>query len=76
MNRSSPKVVAEAAFSRDMVETLLRYFDQYERDGIVRVEVSTHGLWLRPPGVPMRHFLGLAEGAPFDLLHHPFRKPH
>lgn len=75
MDRSGPKVLAEAAFSRDMVETLLRYFDSYESDGIVRVEVSTHGLWLRRPNMPVRSFLGLAEGPPFDLPYHPFQGP-
>lgn len=61
MNARQPKVIAEAAFTYDMVETLLKFFMQYQKDGIVKVEVTDHGLWLKRPDVPVRHMLGLAE---------------
>ena len=57
----NPTVLAEAAFSQDMAETLFQYFGDYERGGVVRVEVTTHGLWIRHPSFPARKFLGLAE---------------
>lgn len=61
MGTRQPKVIAEAAFTYDMAETLLKYFMQYQKDGIVRVEVTDHGLWLKRHDVPVRHMLGLAE---------------
>ncbi|WP_224826681.1 hypothetical protein [Cognatishimia sp. MH4019] len=44
-----------------MVDTLQKYFPNYETDGVVEVEVTTHGLWLVTPNRKMRHFLGLAR---------------
>ena len=35
---------AQAEFSVDMVQTLLTYFQAYEIDGVVKVEVTEHGL--------------------------------
>lgn len=61
MTRRTPTVLAEAAFSQDMAETLVQYFGDYERDGVVRIEVTTHGLWIRHPDFSVRKFLGLAE---------------
>lgn len=51
----------EAEFSVDMVQTLLTYFQAYEIDGVVRVEVTEHGLWLPNPHNESRQFLGLAR---------------
>lgn len=50
-----------AEFTRDMVDTLHQYFDAYEQDGVVSVEVSNHGLWLPNPVTGGRQFLGLAR---------------
>ena len=38
--------LANAEFSRDMVETMLEYFDAYADDGVLTVEVREGGLWL------------------------------
>lgn len=50
-----------AEFSKDMAETLARYFDIYAEDGVVEVVVTEHGLWLRNPVTGGRQFLGLAR---------------
>lgn len=57
----TPQIVAEAEFTEDMVETLQQYFSVYQVDGVVRVEVSTKGLWLPNPATNSRQFLGLAR---------------
>lgn len=62
MGKMQPDLkVAEAEFSRDMVETLLKYFDFYAKDEVVRVEITHAGIWLPHPHVRTRHFLGLAR---------------
>lgn len=58
---SKVEVVAVAEFTEDMVETLHAYFRSYAEDGVVKVEVSTHGLWLPNPVCGGRQFLGLAR---------------
>ncbi len=55
---NAPRLQAEAAFSVDMAETLFRYFDAYQVDGIVTVEVTDKGLWLKSPVGEGRQFLG------------------
>ncbi len=60
------KKMADAEFSRDMVETTLTYFDYYAVDGVLRVEVTDAGLWLPNPMVPSRQFLGLARLAKYE----------
>jgi len=52
-----PKVLATAAFSKDMAATLKDYFDQYAVDGIVEVEVTDNGLWIINPN-GTKQFLG------------------
>lgn len=59
--RRNVEKLAEAEFSRDMVETLLRYFDAYADEDVVTVEVTNHGLWLPNPQLQTRQFLGLAR---------------
>ncbi|HRO15909.1 MAG TPA: hypothetical protein PLL33_12880 [Paracoccus sp. (in: a-proteobacteria)] len=54
------RVVAKAEFSADMSATLAEYFTAYAVDGVVTVEVTTHGLWLVNP-IGGRQFLGLAR---------------
>jgi len=44
-----------------MVDTLATYFKSYAVDGVVVVEVTTHGLWLPNPHSKTRQFLGLAR---------------
>ena len=57
----SPKTIATAEFTADMVATLQNFFDRYEKDGVVTVEVTNHGLWLPNPDSETRQFLGLAR---------------
>lgn len=57
------KKIADAEFSKDMVETILQYFETYSDDqGVLTVEVREHGLWLPNPvrGLPPQ-FIGLAR---------------
>ncbi|AUH66814.1 hypothetical protein FNJ84_19810 [Paracoccus sp. M683] len=65
---SLTRILTEAEFTKDMVETMLEYFDQYAVDGVLRVEVTNRGLWLPNPIVPGRQFLGLAR-LPDELRH-------
>lgn len=60
MGRRTVEVLAMAEFSEDMADTLREYFHSYAVDGVVSVEVSTHGLWLVNP-LGGRQFLGLAR---------------
>lgn len=53
--------IGEAKFTRDMVETLIEYFDVYAVKGVVTVQVTDAGLWLPNPHFLSRQFLGLAE---------------
>lgn len=61
MDNLPPKILAKAAFTKDMAETLVKYFANYEKDGIVRLDVTDHGLWIKHPDFPIRNFLGAAE---------------
>lgn len=54
------RTLAYADFTRDMAETLQIYFFAYAREGIVRVEITDHGLWLSHPNSCTRQFLGSA----------------
>lgn len=57
------KKLADAEFSKDMVETLLKYFEAYADDeGVLTVQVREHGLWVPNPvpGLPPQ-FIGLAR---------------
>lgn len=56
-----PTVLGTAELTEDMVETLQRHFSDYEVDGVVTVEVTSHGLWLPNPRIGGRQFLGLAR---------------
>lgn len=56
-----PHVLANAEFTKDMVQTLIDHFDVYVVHDVVTVEVTTHGLWLPNPHVSGRQFLGLAR---------------
>lgn len=53
-----PKRLATAEFTKDMVDTLKTYFDEYQTDGVVRVDVTDKGLWLRQTGGQGQKFLG------------------
>lgn len=53
--------LANAEFSRDMVETMLQYFEAYADNGVLTVEVREGGLWLPNPATGGRQFLGLAK---------------
>ncbi len=57
-SQAAPRLRAEATFSIDMAETLFRYFDAYQIDGVVTVEVTDKGLWLKSPDGEGRQFLG------------------
>lgn len=62
-----PKVLATAEFTEDMIETLAKFFDTYEDDGVVSVEVTDHGLWLNNPN-GSRQFLGSSRPISSDFL--------
>ncbi len=55
---SRPKRLATAEFTKEMVKTLEKYFDDYQVDGVVRLDVTDKGLWLPVPGQERRKFLG------------------
>lgn len=62
MSRSVCRMaIAEAEFSKDMVETMNEYFDQYAENGVLRIEITERGLWLPNPVTGGRQFLGLAR---------------
>lgn len=61
MTEQKPVVLATAELTIDMVDTLKKYFDRYAVDGVVAVEITTHGLWLPNPNENGRQFLGLAR---------------
>ncbi len=48
-------------FTSDMADTLNKFFAAYEAEGVVTVEVTNRGLWLRNPHTGGRQFLGLAR---------------
>lgn len=50
-----------ARFTKDMAETLLRFFETYATDGVVTVEVDDLRLWLVHPHNKTRQFLGQAD---------------
>ncbi|WP_297932596.1 hypothetical protein [uncultured Brevundimonas sp.] len=54
------QIVAVAEFTDDMAATLAEYFEAYAVEGVVSIEVTTHGLWLKNPAGG-RQFLGLAR---------------
>ena len=65
-----PKVTGTAGFTRDMAQTLLTFFDTYATDGVVTVEVTTHGLWLQHPSNGTRQFLGRADIPETPVAYH------
>lgn len=56
-----PKIYAVAEFTEDMVNTLCQHFGTFQSDGLVKVEVTSRGLWLQHPATGFRQFLGLAR---------------
>lgn len=61
MTNTPPRAIGTACFTRDMAETLLAYFETYATDGVIAVELTTHGLWLPHPSTGTRQFLGRAD---------------
>ncbi len=55
---SAPKTIATAEFSRDMVETLHKYFEEFEVEGVVKIDVTDKGLWLQERLTDRQKFLG------------------
>ena len=55
------EVDAVAEFTRDMADTLAQYFEFYAAKGVVEIEVTESGLWLRNPATGGRQFLGRAR---------------
>lgn len=49
-----------ARFTKDMAETLLRFFHAYQREGVVTLQLTERGLWLVNPHDDTRQFLGQA----------------
>lgn len=62
-----PSVLALAQLSKDMVDTLDQYFDEYAEEGVVSVEVTDCGLWLVNPN-GSRQFLGSVTPLPKGFL--------
>lgn len=71
MTNTPPRVVGTACFTRDMAETLLTYFDAYATEGVVSVELTTHGLWLPHPSTMTRQFLGRADAPETPISYSP-----
>lgn len=71
MTQTRPEIMANAGFTQDMVETLNTYFEHYASDGVVTVEVTTHGLWLQHPQTKTRQFLGRADHPERPVAYHP-----
>jgi hypothetical protein len=71
------RILATAEFTHDMAETLETYFATYEQDGVVTVEITDHGLWLRHPQSGTRQFLGSPFVVETNLVACPvsFQKP-
>lgn len=65
------RILATAEFTEDMAETLHTYFAAYQKDGLVKLEVTDHGLWLRHPHLGTRQFLGSAAVLENDLVAPP-----
>ena len=63
-----PTIYAVAEFTEDMVATLFEHFSTYQTDGVVKVEVTSRGLWVQHPVTGSRQFLGLARLP--DVLRH------
>lgn len=64
------QILAVAEFTDDMAATLAEYFAAYAVEGVVSIEVTTHGLWLKNP-YGGRQFLGLArlqDGLPGSVI--------
>lgn len=59
--RRKPHVVARAELTKDMVETLIEYFDAYAVEGVVSIEVVEDRRLFLPLPLGGRHFLGLAR---------------
>jgi hypothetical protein len=66
--RGMVRVIATVEFTEDMAETLRTYFAAYQQGGVVKVEVSDHGLWLRHPHSGTRQFLGSPVVMERDLV--------
>lgn len=61
MRPRKPRIVAKAEFTRDMVESMLKHFDEYASGGILTIEiVDSKGLFFSL-GQDTRCFLGLAR---------------
>ena len=54
----SPAVLVR--FTVDMVDTLRTYFQAYQRDDVVTLQMTERGLWLVNPHNDSRQFLGQA----------------
>lgn len=66
MSKKRPKHLANAEFTRDMAETLISHFADYEVEGIVTIEVTDKGLWLKNPEGGQQ-FLGATKSIHGDL---------
>ncbi|WP_299655636.1 hypothetical protein [uncultured Jannaschia sp.] len=71
MPQTRPECIASAEFTQDMVETLGTWFEHYATGGVVTVEVTTHGLWLKNPYTKTRQFLGRADAPEEPVAYRP-----
>lgn len=54
------KLCAEAHFTEDMAQNLLRAFDGSQPGAIITLEVREFGLWVKREGIGSRWFIGSA----------------
>lgn len=66
-NKAAPEILGSAEFTKDMAETLTAYFDSYAQEGVVRIYVTSFGLWLENPHTRHPQFLGAARMVPHGL---------
>lgn len=59
--KRKPEVLAKAELTKDMIETLIEYFDTYAVEGVVSIEVIEDRRLFLPLPWGGRHFLGLAR---------------
>ena len=51
----------EIELTMDMVESLVKFFPRYVKDGVVRIHCNNMGLWFVNPESGTYQFLGKAE---------------
>lgn len=51
-----------AEFSKDMLQTLIEFFDVFaDEEHVIRVEINIMGIWLEEPQTKTKKFVGKAR---------------